>query len=220
MMYPLHCRGRARLATKPTPTGSLLAPRTMGMGICGPLGCKSGGCSGGHDDIDLPLHKVGREILQTFVVTFRVPALDDDILPFHITEFLKLTCKGDVEIGANAGIEQANPKLLRGACGEGPYGGAADKSDKCPSPRRTPSGLGIGKRILRIVSGPGDRGRRQFKAPLRLLQPGFSNLADQPAVFGFRNSICLGRDVLQTLAVANRDAASHAAYEFLVFSAY
>ena len=112
--------GRARLATKPTPTGSLLAPRTMGMVICGLLGRKSGGCSGGHNDIDLPLHKVGREILQMFVITFRVPALDDGILPLHITEFLKLTCKGDVEIGANAGVEQANRKLPRGACGEGP----------------------------------------------------------------------------------------------------
>ena|SRR6516162_6910910 len=90
VMFP---PGRAKLATKPTPTGSLLAPRTMGIVVLACLAANPAGVPIVTMTSTRCCRQVCRKFLQSLSVSFGWPALDYEVLPFHITEFLKLARK-------------------------------------------------------------------------------------------------------------------------------
>src|SRR4029450_7581498 len=78
--------GRARLATRPTPTGSIGSQDDWDR-AGGLLGGKSRWRTGGHDDIDLIAHQLCRQIVQTFNISFRGSSFKDEVSAFHITKF-------------------------------------------------------------------------------------------------------------------------------------
>ena len=92
------------------PTGSLMAPKTIGIVPVAFFAAKPAG--GRHDDIDLLAHEVFREILQAFEISFRGLALDDDIPSLHVAEFHELAREGHGKRRAQAGVEQPNFKAL------------------------------------------------------------------------------------------------------------
>src|SRR5438045_8217885 len=70
--------GRARLATRPTPTGSAMAPndRDRARGL---LGGKAGGRSHRHDNVHMLTDQVCREFVQALWLPLREFAHHDDV---------------------------------------------------------------------------------------------------------------------------------------------
>src|SRR5260370_29212660 len=79
-------------------------------------------------------HQFCRELLQPLRVPFREFALQDDVLTFEITKFLKLSHKRRDEKRASAGIEQSYSEGMLRPRGERPNGHhAAEKPDELSS---------------------------------------------------------------------------------------
>ena len=75
---------------QPHTDGIAIGPENDGYRAGGLLGRKSGGCTDRHNDIDVLLHQVCRKILQPCNVAFGRPALNEEVLAFYVTQFLKL----------------------------------------------------------------------------------------------------------------------------------
>ena len=67
---------------------------------------------GRHNDVDLLAHQLRGEIVQAFGLSFRRPALNDDVLSFHVTELRKLSHEGQGERRTESSIEQPNFRAL------------------------------------------------------------------------------------------------------------
>ena len=89
-MFPPGC---ARTRDQPNTDGIAIGTKNDGYRAGGLLGCKSGGCADRYNDIDVLSHQVCRKILQPCSVAFGRSALNDEVLPFHVTHFLKLAHK-------------------------------------------------------------------------------------------------------------------------------
>src|SRR5438045_8022767 len=82
VMFPA---GRAKLATNPVPTGSVLLAITIGI-VC--VCCLTAAIyplvRGRHDDVRLDAYQFGRHFGDTLGPTFAEPALNNELLPFHV----------------------------------------------------------------------------------------------------------------------------------------
>ena len=72
--------GRARLATRPAPTGSPAFTITMGMVVVALFAANADGRRCTHDEINLKTNQVRRKLWQALRLLFGKPILDGDIL--------------------------------------------------------------------------------------------------------------------------------------------
>ena len=82
--------GRARLATKPAPTGSGVLIITMGMVVVAFLRRQRRRSSCGHDQINLKTNQVRRKLRQAVSFSLRKSILDGDILSFNPSKLAQL----------------------------------------------------------------------------------------------------------------------------------
>ena len=78
--------GRARLATRPLPTGSLTPTITMGIVVVACLAASAAGVSPHHQDVHLETDQLGREGREPLVLPCRHAVLHDEVLAFDIAE--------------------------------------------------------------------------------------------------------------------------------------
>src|SRR5262245_56440548 len=126
--------GRARLATRPTPTGSLLAPRTIGIVLVAFLAANPAGVPAVTITSTFWRTRSAARSPRRSGVSVRRPALNDDVFPIHITEFRKLAHEGHGKGRTEAGIEQPNfGTLLCAACSRpGSYRAAEERDELAP----------------------------------------------------------------------------------------
>ena len=127
--------GRARLATKPAPTGSPTFVITMGMVVVALLAANAAGRPCDHDQINLKTNQVRRKLRQALRLSLRKSVLDGDILslnPSKLAQLLQERLHEDRATGSSASIEETYaedfPCLLR----LGERSGSQKKS--CQSP--------------------------------------------------------------------------------------
>ena len=101
--------GRARLATKPAPTGSPAFAITMGMVVVAFFAANAGGVPSNHDQINLKTNQVRRKLRQALKLLLGKPVLDGDILslyPSKLAQLLPEHVQEDRDTGSSAWIEE------------------------------------------------------------------------------------------------------------------
>jgi hypothetical protein len=102
----------------------------------GRLLCRAGSIRCGDDHIDLEPNQLGRKSKESFGVSFRVPTLDDEVLPFAITESPQLLEQSAPDtrrsgLAQRDGPEEADSEHRRRRCAWTPSGQA--KSRRTPA---------------------------------------------------------------------------------------
>ena len=112
--------GRARLATKPAPTGSPAFAITMGMVVVAFFAANAGGVPCDHDQINLKTNQVRRKLRQALRLLLGKSVLDGDILslnPSKLAQLLPERVHEDRATGSSACIQETYaedfPCLLR-----------------------------------------------------------------------------------------------------------
>ena len=112
--------GRARLATKPEPTGSPTLVITMGMVVVAFFAANAGCRPCDHDQINLETNQVRRKLRQALILLLCKPVLDGDILslnPSKLAQLLSKRLHEDRATGSSAWIQETYaedfPCLLR-----------------------------------------------------------------------------------------------------------
>ena len=112
--------GRARLATKPAPTGSPAFAITMGMVVVALLAANAGRVPCGHDQINLKTNQVRRKLRQPLSLLLCKSVLDGDILslnPSKLAQLLPERLQEDRDTRSSAIIQETYaedfPCLLR-----------------------------------------------------------------------------------------------------------
>ena len=112
--------GRARLATKPAPTGSAALVITMGMVVVAFFAANAGWLSCDHDQINLKTNQVRRKLRQALILLLGKPVLDGDIFslnPSKLAQLLPERLHEDRATGSSACIQETYaedfPCLLR-----------------------------------------------------------------------------------------------------------
>ena len=82
--------GRARLATKPAPTGSPALAITMGMVVVAFFAANAGWRPCDHDQINLKTNQVRRKLRQALSLLLGKPVLDGDILSLNPSKLAQL----------------------------------------------------------------------------------------------------------------------------------
>ena len=82
--------GRARLATKPAPTGSAALVITMGMVVVALFAANADGRPCDHDQINLKTNQVRRKLRQALKLLLCKPVLDGDILSLNPSKLAQL----------------------------------------------------------------------------------------------------------------------------------
>ena len=137
--------GRARLATRPSPTGSLAAAKTIGMVVV--AAWRPGRWRIlGHDNVRLEPDQLGRERREPLVPPLSLAALDDEVLALQVAELLQPLPEGHE--GQDVGVD-GSQKPDRGdfrrrlppatAAARTP---PAARAQPRPRPPRTPGGSG------------------------------------------------------------------------------
>ena len=103
VMFP---PGRARLATKPSPTGSVSCAMTMGIVEVAPLAARVARPAARDDNLDFETYELGRERWKTIQFFLCRSPLNEDALSLNVTEFPKTlpqtlhACRDSREVGA------------------------------------------------------------------------------------------------------------------------
>ena len=112
--------GRARLATKPAPTGSPTLAITMGMVVVALFAANADWRPCDHDQINLKTNQVRRKLRQALMLLLGKPVLDGDILslnPSKLAQLLPERVQEDRATGSSAIIQETYaedfPCLLR-----------------------------------------------------------------------------------------------------------
>jgi hypothetical protein len=79
--------GRARLATRPSLTGSVPLPKTMGIVVVAAFGERRGSVA--DNDRDLTANEIGRQCRQTIDLVLGPAELDGDVLALDEAGFLQ-----------------------------------------------------------------------------------------------------------------------------------
>ena len=89
--------GRARLATRPSLTGSSATAKTMGIVVVAALAASAERASGRGDHGDLPANQFGRQRRQPIDLTLRPAVFDRDVLALDIAGVLQALaeCRAD-----------------------------------------------------------------------------------------------------------------------------
>ena len=82
--------GRARLATRPAPTGSPAFVITMGMVVVAFFAANAGGIPCDHDQINLKTNQVRRKLRQALSLLLGKSVLDGDILSLNPSKLAQL----------------------------------------------------------------------------------------------------------------------------------
>ena len=82
--------GRARLATRPAPTGSPEFAITMGMVVVAFLAANAGGRPCDHDQINLKTNQLRRKLRQALRLLLGKPILDGDIFSLNPSKLAQL----------------------------------------------------------------------------------------------------------------------------------
>ena len=109
--------GRARLATRPSLTGSSLTANTMGMVVVAALAANAAEGPAASDDYDLSANQFGRQRRQPIVLTLRPAVFDRNVLALDIAGLLQALSKSAQTVREASGMGVRNPITgIAGCC--------------------------------------------------------------------------------------------------------
>ena len=119
--------GRARLATRPVPTGSPAAAKTIGMAEVACLAARVGGVAVRDDDINLEADELGRDLGGALVASLRPAIFDCDCPSLGPAEFVQSLHKSGGPLALASVAPPKNPMVgnLPGCCARAASGHAA-----------------------------------------------------------------------------------------------
>ena len=111
--------GRARLATRPAPTGSAAFVITMGMVVVAFFAANAARVRCGHDQINLKTNQVRRKLRQALTLLLGKPVLDGEILslnPAKLAQLLPERLQEDRATRSSACIQETYAEDFPGCC--------------------------------------------------------------------------------------------------------